>query len=408
MKEVIIFIYYFVWLFTLLYYLYFIITGLLGIIIKNKVKFKETDKKNYFCILIAARNEEMVIGNLIESLLKSNYPQNKYEILVIPNNCTDHTKEVSENAGAKVLECTVKTKTKGDVLKFAFEKLKDNKKIDAYIIFDADNVVHPDFLTRMNECIESGFNVAEGFRDAKNPNDNWISGCYAVFYLYQNIFFNHSRMSIGGSSSINGTGFMIKKDLIDREGFDTYTLTEDCEFTGQCALRKERIAFVENAITYDEYPTKFDPSWKQRKRWSSGVMECRNRYSWKLFKNYFKMHNLPSFDMSLVYWGPLILVINFINLLLLAILIAIKWIPISFLSIINVLISSYLTDMLLNTFMFIYKKKSLKEAMKGILFFPLFIITWIPINIICLLKKQTKWEEIKHDKNININEILGK
>ena len=137
----------------------------------------------------------------------------------------------------------------------------------------------------MNNCLESGYNVAQGYRDAKNPSDNWLSGSYAIFYLFQNVFFNRARMSFKASSSINGTGFMIKKSLIDKNGFDTKSLTEDVEFTGQCALNNERIAFVEDAITYDEYPVKFGASWKQRKRWSSGMMECRKKYAWKLIKN---------------------------------------------------------------------------------------------------------------------------
>lgn len=105
----------------------------------------------------------------------------------------------------------------------------------------------------MNDCLNSGYKVAEGYRDSKNPKDNWISGSYTIFYLFQNIFFNRSRMSFDASASINGTGFMISKDIIDRDGFETFTLTEDVEFTGQCALKGEKIAFVEDAITYDEY-----------------------------------------------------------------------------------------------------------------------------------------------------------
>ena len=41
---------------------------------------------------------------------------------------------------------------------------------------------------------------------------------------------------------------MIKKDIIDDEGFNTYTLTEDMEFTGQCALKGEKIYYAEKAI----------------------------------------------------------------------------------------------------------------------------------------------------------------
>ena len=105
----------------------------------------------------------------------------------------------------------------------------------------------------MNRSLNSGFRVAQGFREAKNPADNWISGSYAIFYLFQNVFFNHTRRKMRLSASINGTGFMIKKELIDEVGFDTKTLTEDVEFSGLCALRNEKIDFVEGAITYDEF-----------------------------------------------------------------------------------------------------------------------------------------------------------
>ena len=178
-------IYYILFYTALVYGLYFTITGFIGIILKSRVKFKESNIKSKFAILVPARNEATVIANLIKSLKNLDYPKDKYDIYVIPNNCTDTTKDVAIKNGAKVLECNVPTKTKGDVLKFAFEKLKDNKDIDAYVIFDADNVVHKDFLTHMNNCLNSGYKVAEGYRDAKNPSDNWISGSYTIFYLFQ-------------------------------------------------------------------------------------------------------------------------------------------------------------------------------------------------------------------------------
>ena len=137
---------------SLFYGLYFLVmaTGVFG---KKKEK-TNNSKKNHFAILIAARNEEEVIGNLIKSLKKQNYPKDKYDIYVIVNNCTDNTLDVARDAGANILECTEKVKTKGDVLKYTFNKLKDNKEIDAYVIFDADNVVHGDFLNKMNNSVK--------------------------------------------------------------------------------------------------------------------------------------------------------------------------------------------------------------------------------------------------------------
>ena len=169
---------------------YFGITGLIGILKKNKAVFKESKKYNNFAILVPARNEEKVIGNLLESLEKLDYQKDKYQIYVIPNNCTDNTVSVAKKHNCYILDCNIKTKTKGDVLKFAFSKLKDNKDIDAYVIFDADNVVDHEFLIHLNNCLESGYRVAQTCREAKNPSDNWLSGSYTLFYLFQNVFMN--------------------------------------------------------------------------------------------------------------------------------------------------------------------------------------------------------------------------
>lgn len=403
-------IYYVLFSITLIYGLYFGISGFIGIVIKSKLKFKKSENKNYFAIIVPARNEEKVIGNLINSLQELNYPKDKYEIVVVPNNCIDNTKEIALKLGASVIECNVPVKTKGDVLKYTFDKLKDKKIIDAYLIFDADNVVHKDFLIHMNNCLNSGYNVAEGFRDAKNPKDNWISGSYTIFYLFQNIFFNKSRMAFNASASINGTGFMIKKELIDKDGFETYTLTEDVEFTGICALKNEKIAFVEDAITYDEYPDEFTTSWKQRKRWSAGIIECMKRYSPKLFKNFLKTGNMASLDMSLTYLGPIMQVISLIALVMLIIF---KFTGIELYDIFSIAFATgivffmvfLIIGICIEIFVLKYKHKDIKGMFSSIILFSIFILSWIPINVICFIKKQTKWEEIKHTKNIKIDDI---
>ena len=77
-----------------------------------------------FAVLIAARNEELVIGPLINSLLTQEYPADLYDVWVIPNNCTDNTALAARNFGANVLECTVPVKSKGEVLRFAYNRLR--------------------------------------------------------------------------------------------------------------------------------------------------------------------------------------------------------------------------------------------------------------------------------------------
>lgn len=411
MVKIFLWIYYITMALTIIYGLYFVVISFFGMLKKNKIKFKESKTFHHFAILIAARNEEIVIGNLISSLNNQNYDKNKFDIYVIPNNCTDNTASVAKQNGAKVLNCEIKTKTKGDVLKFAFDKLKDNKEIDAYVIFDADNVVHPDFLKNMNNCLASGYRIAEGYRDAKNASDNWISGCYNIYYMMQNSYFYRARMGLNGSASINGTGFMIKKDYIDEYGFNTKTLTEDIEFTGLCALNGEKIAYVKDAITYDEYPTLFKSSWKQRKRWSSGMINCMKLYSFKLFKNAIKNKNFPSLDMSLIYLGPVIQIISFI-MMILAFSFRITNIELQdlfsfiFLSGLPSFIVSILLTLLIEVIALYYERQKISSMISGILLFPIFMFTWLFINIVCIFKGSTNWEEIKHTKDIKIEDRL--
>ncbi|MBR4489601.1 glycosyltransferase, partial [bacterium] len=273
------------------------------------------------------------------------------------------------------------------------------------------NVVDSNFLYYMNRSLNSGFRVAQGFREAKNPADNWISGSYAIFYLFQNVFFNHTRRKMRLSASINGTGFMIKKELIDEVGFDTKTLTEDVEFSGLCALRNEKIDFVEDAITYDENPVDFKSSWKQRKRWTAGNLSCMKLYSAKLFGHFIKTRNLSALDLSLRYSAPVVQVVGFANFLLLSFFKVIgielsdifsRFFALGFLC----MVISYFIGLIMEIILLKYKGKSVKPMVSGLLMFAFFVLTWVSINFVCLIKKQTSWEEIKHNRNISIAEIV--
>lgn len=404
-------VYYIIFFPILLYGLYFGITGLF-IFKENKTKIGHHNPKHRLAVLVASRNEENVIGNLVDSLLRQNYPSDLFSVFVIPNNCTDDTEKVAALAGAKIIPCKKNVSSKGEVLRYAFDYLLEKEKFDAYIVFDADNVVHPNFLRRMNDVLCEGYEVAQGFRDSKNPDDNWLSGSYSLFYWGQNLFFSRARMSMNGSASINGTGFMIKNTVLKEIGFHPTTMTEDIEFTAQCALNHKKIVFVEDAYTYDEQPFDFKVSWKQRKRWSIGTYQCLLTYSWKLLKQGIKKRDLPCFDMSLFFMAPIVQVVGVILMILLILynlwgieLNDVFSFVMAYKEVFFVL--SYLVSVLIALFVVKYQKKQARNSFFGILFFPFFLLTWIPINIICLFKKDVTWEPIKHSRNVSIDKITG-
>lgn len=390
---------------TVAYLIYYIITGLCEL--KSKNKMKEETKKHKFAVIVPARNEEKVIGNLLKSLNNQEYPKDCYDIFVVVNNCTDRTKEIALENEAQVIECKTSIKSKGEALKIAFRKLK-NDDYEAYIIFDADNIVHPKFINKMNNALGEGYELAQGFRDSKNVSDTWISSCYSIHYLIHNIFLNKARMNIDKSSFINGTGFMISKKFLDRKGYKVHTLTEDIELTTRCALDNEMIAFVEDAITYDEQPTTFKESWKQRKRWSIGTVQCFKIYSRKLIKKFFRKNNFTSIDAFIFLISPLLQFLGALSYLLHFLIGVTQLQYMNYSSKIISILIWYLASLILAIVAIKIRKKHILPYIKGILTLPIFVLSWIPINILAIFsrKKQNIWEKIEHTRDVTIDKIL--
>ena len=366
---------------------------------KKEKNFKPIHK---FLILIPARNEENIITYLIESLKKQNYPNDMYQIYVEPNNCTDKTESVSKKAGAKILKIDIPVQTKGEVLNYAFDKFKDDNSFDTYVIFDADNIVHPNFLKEMNNKIENGYKVAEGCRDTKNLYGNWLGGSYALTYYLQNVFLYKPREKLGSSANLNGTGYYISKDIIDNLNFRASTLTEDLEFNAVAAINNIKIGYASKAIFYDEQVDEFIPSITQRKRWSKGSIQIQKKYGKDLIKaawKYKSIHALDNIYISIApYFQVLILIAELANIIF----------NIENIKVIIIFgILSYFLTICLSIFLIAYYKKRIWNALLGILLFPLFMVSGILSAIMALFSKHTIWEEIKHNKKVAIEDILN-
>ena len=137
---------------------------------KNKAMPVKSDKLNKFGVVISARNEENMIGHLLESVKRQDYPQELIKIFLIADNCTDNTAEVGRKYGATVLERNNKELVgKGYALDFLFKKLiAEQDDCDAYIVFDADNLVDKNFVKEMNINFNRGYKALTSYRNSKN------------------------------------------------------------------------------------------------------------------------------------------------------------------------------------------------------------------------------------------------
>lgn len=359
-----------------------------------------------FAILIAARNEELVIGPLINSLLAQDYPSDLYDIWVVPNNCTDNTALAARNFGARVLECTVPVKSKGEVLRFAYNRLR-GRRYDAWLVFDADNVVDPRFLAEMNNARMAGARAAQGYRDSKNPYDTAVSGCSSIYYWMMDRFHNGGKAGLGVSAMIGGTGFMVTQALLDRlGGWRTETISEDLEITAQAVLAGERVAYVPRAITYDEQPLTWEQSFTQRRRWSSGTLQVAQCYLPALNEAQSRRPRLSLFDFEATLLLPAYQLAALAGLACTALSAALggrtllQALLLGLAGALGNLAWAALTATVAAGLVITLEGKWNRRLWKGLATYWLFLLTWLPITACSFWKKTTVWEEIRHTRTV--------
>ncbi len=399
-----------VWIVTIFWIYQFIIS--LCSLVKLKEKPLKTNKQHKFMAVIPAHNEEAVIQNLIDSLKNQNYDKELYDIFVIADNCTDHTAMIARNAGAIVYERYDETKkTKGFALDwFLQQKIEENAQYDAVCIFDADNIADKNFLSAMNKKLCQGEDVVQGYRDIKNPTDNWITSGYALFYWTMHKFYHLARYNLGLSPLLNGTGFMVSFDIIkENGGWKTVTLTEDIEFSLQRILKGKRLGWATDAIVYDQQPTGFKQSWSQRSRWTVGHMQCIKQYTGKLADAAKEHKTLVNFDglMYIVGSTPMFILTILLLLSNFALYAVDGMTQIElFKNLLMYLVPTFVLPSLTAALVMYIDGKPLKPMLKGFFTYPLFMGSWIVINIKCLFKRDTSWEKITHNRDIKINDVI--
>ena len=393
------------------YQLYFIYVSL-----KRKPQpYPEADPRRY-AILICARNEIAVIGQLLDSINAQEYPKDQVDVYVIADNCTDDTAGVARGKGAIVVERFDETKIgKGYALEYLLDHISQNGTVwdyEGYFIIDSDNLLDKRFLAEMNKAVAAGNKIVTGYRNSKNYGDNWISSGYALWFMRESKYLNNSREILGLSSQCSGTGFVIHRDIFMKYGgWKYFTLTEDVEFTFAMIAHGERIAFCPAAILYDEQPISFGVSWKQRTRWVKGYFQAYYRYGAKLLEGVFKRRAFSCYDMlANTFAGAIMSLSLFVFYFVTIACHAAAGLPLGeilfwFASYVGSCYGGLIFIGSITTYTewdLIFCPPAKKRAF--VITFPLFLLTLLPITLCTPFSKQ-RWPQVTHVRAVDIEAV---
>ncbi|MCM3654227.1 glycosyltransferase family 2 protein [Metabacillus litoralis] len=409
-------------LFTLMYSYQFVY---MFVAFKAKKDFKPEKQKVHqkkYAVIIAARNEELVIGHLIKSIKNQKYPKELIDIFVIADNCTDNTARVAKKAGAIVRErFNTDQVGKGYALDFMIkiiEKEYSSSKYEGYFVFDADNLLDENYIAEMNKTFNQGYRVITSYRNSKNYDQNWISAGYALWFLHEAEYLNLPRMVLNSSCAISGTGFLVHAELIkDNGGWIHHLLTEDIEFSVAQIIKGEKIGYCKSAMFYDEQPVTFTQSWYQRLRWAKGFYQVFAKYGRDLVGSIFReKHNRFScYDMTMTIMPAMLvsslsMIVNgffylagffelfggkeLIHVTTIAMLKSIGW--------------YYGLLFILGFITTITEWRNIHcSGWKKIAYtftFPFFMFTYIPISVVALFK-HVEWKPIAHTVVKSVDEV---
>lgn len=387
--------------------------ALFGIVKKSSSKSSKPQKT--FAILVAAHNEEKVVGELVNNLKKMDYPKEMYDVFVICDNCTDNTADVVRKNGAIACERhNPELRGKGYAIEWMLQELWGMpREYDAIVMFDADNLVNTDFLSLMNDDLCAGHQVIQGYLDTKNPTDSWVTASYGITYWYCNRLWQLSRKNLKMSNFLGGTGMCFDSKLMKEMGWGATSLVEDLEFSMRCVKRNVYPVLNYDAKVYDEKPVSFRASARQRLRWMQGHFTVARHFFFPLLWASLKERNIVKFDAALysmsayntlfafvgtlIIWGDSIMPGDNIFTSIYSFLP--WWIPVAAMA---------ATAIMFPLVMLLEGIKS-RKMYAHLLSMVVFQISWLPITFYAFFTQNNKtWSHTQHTRVIRLEEVQGK
>ena len=407
-----------IWFVLLGMMFHYAVFSLIGIFAKKL--FPAREEKLRYGIIIGARNEETVIGPLLESIAENGYPQEKLQVFVAAHNCTDRTAEVARAHGATVYEYdNDNERVVGFAYRYLFRCIERDfgtDSFDGFFVINADNLLQRGYLSRMNDAfLYYGKQYAvTSYRNSSNFGDNSISCLYGLFFLAACRFEARGRSVCGCSTRVSGTGYVMPSSYV-KEGWEYVTLTEDWEFTADRIAQGNKIMYCDDAEFFDEQPVTVSVMMRQRLRWARGHTIVFFTRLKKLVKGIFtprkrggKDNKFSQYDIavSILPSGAIGVGLWLMQLICLAFAPLCGYDPARVWALYGVVSAcafafSYLITLLTGALLMILERKRIPKLgffrrLAVLLLWPFFLLLNVILDVASLFVKNLKWKPIPH------------
>ncbi len=373
--------------------------------IKEKIrKIKPGDpdyqEHDYGCIITAYKNAE-IAKPLVHSLLKQNYGQ--LHIYLVADECDISNWDIKDDR-LTVFNPDPPLRLKAKSIIHAMEQYV--RPHDYTVVFDADNLAHPDFLNIINNYVNNGNTVVQGQRTAKNL-DTTYACMDAMGEFYKNYTDRYIPYLLGSSSVISGSGMAVETELYwaylrspeIEKGKHQWKkmLQEDKILQNNLLFKKEKITYAMDAIVYDEKVVSGVQVETQRSRWLFSYFQNLPNASGILLKGLLGF-NWNQLLFGLVTIAPPMFIQLFLGLVLMLISFFIDWR-------LTAVLFTAIAIFGLNVFWVLYLSKVPGQVWKALWNVPFFVLNQFK-GLLKMGNPNKNFKHSEHTRKVSIDEVL--
>jgi cellulose synthase/poly-beta-1,6-N-acetylglucosamine synthase-like glycosyltransferase len=270
-------------------------------------------------IIIPAKNEEKVLGRLLQRLTELTYPKNKLQIIVVDDASSDRTGKIADEYKRcyPFMEVAHRGRDEGGRGKAsAMNEGFRRSNGEIILCFDADYYPQVDIVERLSSAFtDPKVGAVQGRVVVLNEPENAVTRLVALERVGGYRVDQEARDTLGLIAQFGGTVGGFRRSLLEGlGGWDEAVLAEDTDLTFRIYLAGYKIKYSVNAECYEEAVDTWRAYWRQRMRWAKGHMQCFYKHFWSVLftKELNFQQKIDGLLLLNVYFMPIIVFVSFI------------------------------------------------------------------------------------------------